>query len=156
MWNRFTYKMEGVLNKIFYWSCSLCLWIIPTVCITIRWPSLRKIWTSFIVDRRHHNYTRPSMNKFDAVNLLRTKTCGILNTFLWKSSVISWQNTNKFLFGHVYMVLVTRAWQRSLVSQHASWVSQAHARNCWHSLLMNVVKINSQKPEKREIKIWTA
>ena len=56
-------------------------------------------------------------------------------------------------FGHVYMELVTRAWQRSLVSQHASWVSQAHARNCQHSLLMNVVKINSQKPEKKEIKI---
>jgi len=43
----------------------------------------------FIVDRRHQNYTRPSMNKSGAVNLKRAKKCGILNTFLGKSSVIS-------------------------------------------------------------------
>ena len=52
----------------------------------------------FIVDRRHQNYTRPSMNKSGAVNLYKAKKCGILNICLWKSSVISWQNTNTNYF----------------------------------------------------------
>lgn len=45
------YNVESVYlqNGRFYWFCSLCLWIITTVCRTIRWPSLRKIWTFLLL-----------------------------------------------------------------------------------------------------------